>query len=77
MSYTVAKEADELVIRVPLSDLPDSLENVLEYLDYASLGEKSKLTRQHVREVIHESKGKWWAANKERFRDIPGFERFF
>ena len=77
MSYTVVKEANELVIRVPLSELPDSLKNVLEYLDYAALGEKSKLSRLDVREMVEESKGKWWAANKERFRDVPGFERFF
>ena len=42
-----------------------------EYIDLVS---KSKASQEDIDALAAEAKAGWWARNKERFKDLPGFE---
>ena len=79
MNYAVEADEQNLVITIPLSEIGNDLaqEEIVKYCEYVALGAKSQNMAAFVREAVAETKGVWWAANKERFRGIPEFERFF
>ncbi|NJC28171.1 hypothetical protein [Neolewinella antarctica] len=74
MSHVIEKSSEELVIRIPISELNGRQEEFLDYIDYCLIGFKSEITQSDVDEMVAESKGVWWKENKHRFKDVPGFE---
>jgi hypothetical protein len=79
MNYVVEQTEKELVIKIPLSEFSPgrTTEEVVKYFEYVALGAKSQMTDAGIREMVKESKGRWWETNKERFRNVPGFEDRF
>ena len=77
MSYMIDRTEDEILIRLPISTTPKSVQNALNFLSYVELGQSNQIKQSDIEKLVKETKGKWWADNKERFRDVEGFERFF
>lgn len=77
MAYTIDRTDDEILIRLPIDSTPKVVQNALNFLKYLELGKDSKITPEDVEELVSETKNRWWQENKERFRGVEGFERFF
>lgn len=74
MIVDVQRTEDAILIKLPLSALPDDIESVLTYFRYIELGSKSKITQDDVDAFVKETKGVWWKKNKQRFIGAKGFE---
>lgn len=77
MGFTVDRTEDEILIRLPISSTPLQVQHALNFIRYVELGKDSKITQGDVDELVKETKGRWWEENKERFRGIPEFDKFF
>jgi hypothetical protein len=74
MSVTVERTSEAIIIKLPLDTNVSDVQNVLNYFEYVNLISKSEATQEDIDELAKEAKSGWWEENKERFRDIPGFE---
>ena len=78
MVYEKELTDDQIIIRFDRSSTSDEeVQSFLDYMRYCYLGRKSKATQADVDKLVAETKGRWWEQNRERFRGIPEFERFF
>lgn len=77
MTYQIDRTETEILIRLPLSSTSKAVQNALNFIRYVELGKDSKITQADVDALVAETKGRWWEENKERFRGVDGFERFF
>ena len=77
MGFTVDRTEDEILIRLPIHSTPMEVQNALNFIRYVELGRGSKITEQDIAKLVEETRGRWWEENKERFRGVAGFERFF
>lgn len=77
MSYTIDRTEDEILIRLPISSTPLQVQNALNFLKYVELGKDSNIKQSDIDAMVKETKDRWWEENKERFRGVEGFERFF
>lgn len=69
MGIDIQRTDEAVVIKLPATSLPEDIEVALSYLRYLQIGAKSKLTQKDVLHFVKETKGAWWAKNKERFGD--------
>jgi hypothetical protein len=74
MGFTIDRTDDEILIRLPISSTPVQVQNALNFLRYVELGKDSMITASDIDDLVKESKERWWDENKERFRDVEGFE---
>ncbi|MGB3548328.1 MAG: hypothetical protein WBA17_15250 [Saprospiraceae bacterium] len=74
MSYTIERTESEILIKLPLTTMPQDIQGILNYLRYMEIGRKNQMTQQQVDELAREVKAGWWEKNKVRFKDVPGFE---
>lgn len=65
------------MIRLPISSTSKAVQSALNFIKYVELGQDSQITQEDIDELVKETKGRWWEENKERFRNVDGFERFF
>jgi hypothetical protein len=77
MNYTIDRTESEILIRLPLSSTSKAVQNALNFIKYVELGKDSQITQADVEKMVKETKGRWWEENKEKFRDVEGFEKFF
>ncbi len=77
MAFTIDRTEDEILIRLPISSTSKEVQNALNFLRYVELGKDSQITQEDIEELVKETKGRWWEENKERFRGVEGFEKFF
>ena len=77
MGFTIDRTDDEILIRLPISSTPIQVQNALNFIKYVELGKDSKITPGDVDNLIKETRGRWWEENKERFRNVEGFEAFY
>jgi hypothetical protein len=77
MNYTIDRTESEILIRLPLSSTSKAVQNALNFIKYVELGKDSQITQADVEKMVKETKGRWWEENKEKFRDVEGFEEFF
>ena len=77
MTYIIDRTEDEILIRLPISSTSKAVQNALNFIRYVELGRNSKITQSDIDQLVKETKGRWWEENKERFRDVEGFEKFF
>jgi hypothetical protein len=74
MIYTIERTEDEILIKLPIGSTPKQVQNALNFLRYVELGIGNQVTEEQIDELVQESRGRWWEANKDRFRGLPGFE---
>lgn len=74
MSVTVERTSEAIIIKLPLDTKVSDVQNVLNYFEYVNLVSKSEATQEDIDELAKKAKSGWWEENKERFKDIPGFE---
>ncbi len=77
MTYTIDRTDEEILIRLPLSSTSKAVQNALNFIKYVELGRNSQITQADIDEMVKETKDRWWEENKERFREVEGFEKFF
>lgn len=77
MAYTIDRTDEEILIRLPIASTSKAVQNALNFIRYVELGRNSNITQEDVDEMVKETKDRWWEENKERFRDVEGFEKFF
>lgn len=76
MGFDIERTENQVIIKMPLSSLPEDIEDVLNYFRYIQLGKSNVITDEDVDYFVEKSRGAWWKENKDRFKDTPGFERF-
>lgn len=74
MSVTVERTSEAIIIKLPLDTKVSDVQNILNYFEYVNLVSKSEATQEDIDELAKKAKSGWWEKNKERFKDIPGFE---
>jgi len=77
MNYVIDRTDTEILIKLPIHSTPKQVQNALNFLRYIELGATSEITEEDINHLVKETKGKWWEDNKERFRGIEGFEKFY
>ncbi|MEM6769167.1 MAG: hypothetical protein AAF597_01170 [Bacteroidota bacterium] len=77
MTYTIDRTENEILIRLPISATSKTVQSALNFIKYVVLVKDSQITQEDVDELVQETKGRWWEENKERFRGVEGFEKFF
>ena len=77
MAVTVERTNDAIVIKLPLDTSAEDVQQVLNYFEYIDLVSKSKASQEDIDTLAAEAKAGWWERNKERFKDVPGFEEYF
>jgi len=74
VAVTVERTDEAIVIKLPLDTSAADVQQVLNYFEYIDLVSKSKASQEDIDALAAEAKAGWWARNKERFKDLPGFE---
>jgi len=77
MTYTIDRTDSEILIRLPIASTSKAVQDALNFIRYVELGQNSQITQDDIEGMVRETKDRWWEENKERFRDVEGFERFF
>ena len=74
MGVKVERTKDEILIKLPPDTDMADVQQVLNYFNYVELVGNSEATQEEIDELAKESKKGWWEANKDRFKNKPGFE---
>ncbi|MEZ4984627.1 MAG: hypothetical protein R2795_06280 [Saprospiraceae bacterium] len=74
MTVKVERTSEAIVIKLPLDTDISDIQNVLNYFEYIDLVGKSQASQEDIDGLANEVKSGWWEHNKERFKDVPGFE---
>ncbi|MEQ8338578.1 MAG: hypothetical protein RIA62_14575 [Cyclobacteriaceae bacterium] len=57
----------EILVRIPLTQDSEKLQEILDLIRYAELTSKSKATQQEVDKFASEVNKSWWSKNRSRF----------
>lgn len=57
----------EILVRIPLDQDSEKLQEMLDLIRYAELTSKSKATQQEVDKFASDVNKSWWSKNRSRF----------
>jgi len=63
---TIERTDKEVIIRLPVSEDTEEIEQLLKYARYKEITSKSKATQEQIDELVKEIKKGWWEKNRSR-----------
>jgi hypothetical protein len=69
-TMVIERTASEFIIRFPITDQPEQMQDLFDYLRYRELTASYRTDQSTVDEIAREINKKWWDDNKDRFIDM-------
>lgn len=66
ISMTIERTDKEVIIRLPVSEDTEEIEQLLKYARHKEITSKSKATQEQIDELVKEVKKGWWEKNRSR-----------
>ncbi len=63
---TIERTDKEVIIRLPVSEDTEEIEQLLKYARHKEITSKSKATQEQIDELVKEVKKGWWEKNRSR-----------